>query len=172
MITDLIELTRVRLGSGIVITPAKTCLRRICAHVIEEMKAIYPQRSFQLNGDDEIDGEWDEAKMSQVLSNLLGNAVQHGNLNAPITVTARRGTTGVDISVHNEGTTIPADMLPRLFDSLFRGSSDQRAADDNTTSLGLGLYIAKEIVSAHAGTIEVRSSDSEGTTFAVHLPQV
>jgi signal transduction histidine kinase len=76
----------------------------------------------------------------------------------------------VELSVHNEGTAIPPKMLSRLFDCLFRGSSDQRAADDNSTSLGLGLYIAKEIISAHGGTIEVQSTDDEGTTFVARLP--
>ncbi|HEY5331260.1 MAG TPA: HAMP domain-containing sensor histidine kinase [Acidobacteriaceae bacterium] len=173
MITDLIELTRVRLGAGILIKPTHTCMRRICANVIEEMKAIYPKRTFQLNCDDELPGEWDEPRMSQVLSNLLGNAVQHGDVKSPISVTAKRDENGeVELSVHNEGTPIPPKMIPKLFDCLFQGSSDQRAADDNSTSLGLGLYIAKEIISAHGGTIEVQSSDGEGTTFAVRLPHV
>jgi signal transduction histidine kinase len=170
MITDLIELTRVRLGSGILIKPTQTSMRRICTGIIEEMKAIYPKRSFRLNCDDELSGEWDGAKMSQVLSNLLGNAIQHGEVKSPITVTAKSDPNGVELSVHNEGTAIPPKMLSRLFDCLFRGSSDQRAADDNSTSLGLGLYIAKEIISAHGGTIEVQSTDDEGTTFVARLP--
>jgi signal transduction histidine kinase len=169
MITDLIELTRVRLGTGILINPTKTCLRRICSNVVEEMKAIHPQRVFQLNGDAEIPGQWDEARLSQVLSNLLGNAIQHGNANAPVIVAVTSDAKGVEISVHNQGAVIPPDTIAKLFDCLFQGSFDQRAADDTSTSLGLGLYIAKEIVSAHAGTIEV-SSDSDGTTFLVRLP--
>lgn len=172
MITDLIELTRVRLGAGILVKPAQTCMRRICTNVMEEMKAIYPKRAFQLNCDDELPGEWDEARISQVLSNLLGNAIQHGDVKSPVTVSAKGDRNGVELSVHNEGTPIPPKMLPRLFDCLFQGSSDQRAADDNSTSLGLGLYIAKEIISAHGGTIEVQSSDDEGTTFIARLPPV
>lgn len=172
MITDLIELTRVRLGSGISVKPTHTSMRRICTNVIEEMKAIYPKRAFQLNCDDELPGEWDEARISQVLSNLLGNAIQHGDVKSPVTVLAKGDRTGVELSVHNEGTPIPPNMLPRLFDCLFQGPSEQRAADDNSTSLGLGLYIAKEIISAHRGTIEVQSSDDGGTTFIARLPPV
>lgn len=171
MITDLIELTRVRLGTGISAKPTHTSMRRICTNVIEEMKAIYPDRTFHLNCDDELLGEWDEARMSQVLSNLLGNAIQHGDVRSPVTVTARGDGSGVELSVHNDGTPIPPKMIPRLFDCLFQGASEQRAADDNSTSLGLGLYIAKEIISAHGGTIGVQSSDGEGTTFTAHLPQ-
>ncbi len=172
MITDLIELTRVRLGSKISIKPTRTSMRCICTDSIGEMQAIYPNRVFRLDCDDELSGEWDVAKMSQVLSNLLGNAIQHGNVMSPITLTAKSGTNGVEVSVHNKGTAIPPTMLPRLFDCLFQGLSDQKDANDNSTSLGLGLYIAKEIISAHGGTIDVKSSDDEGTTFAVRLPHV
>ena len=101
---------------------------------------------------------------------MLGNAIQHGDVQSPVTVSAKGDRDGVELSVHNEGTAIPPKMLSRLFDCLFQGSSDQRAADDNSTSLGLGLYIAKEIISAHGGTIEVQSSDDEGTTFIARLP--
>jgi len=170
MITDLIELTRVRLGTGIAINPAPTCMRRICTSAIEEMKAIYPRRLFQLNCEDEIPGEWDQARMSQFLSNLLGNAVQHGALHSPITVTACHGDNGVELSVHNDGTAISPNLIPKLFDCMFQGASGERDADDNSTSLGLGLYIAKEIITAHGGTIEVCSTETEGTTFMARLP--
>lgn len=172
MITDLIELTRVRLGAGIVVKRTQTSMRRICTDMIEEMKAIYPKRIFQLNCDDELSGEWDVPKMGQVVSNLLGNAIQHGDVKSPVTVTAKRNGNGVELSVHNKGTAIPPETLPKLFDHLFRGSLEERAADDSSTSLGLGLYIAKEIISAHGGTIEVRSSDDEGTTFVARLPSM
>jgi signal transduction histidine kinase len=172
MITDLIELTRVRLGSGIAINPTHTNMRRICATVIEEMRAFNPERSFQLNCDDDIPGQWDEARIMQVLSNLLGNAVQHGATKSPVTLTARSGKDGIDLAVHNEGAPIPPNLIPSLFDCLFQGGATERADDDHSASLGLGLYIAREIVLAHEGTIEVHSSDDEGTTFVVRLPAV
>jgi signal transduction histidine kinase len=96
--------------------------------------------------------------------------VQHGAAGAPITVTARAESGGVELAVHNAGKPIPAELLPRLFDYLFQGASPQTEADDNSTSLGLGLYIAKEIVTAHGGTIEVQSSDKDGTVFTARLP--
>jgi signal transduction histidine kinase len=170
MITDLIELTRVRLGAGLSINPTRTCMRQICTNVIEEMRSIYPKRFFDLKCAEEIPGEWDEAKLSQVLSNLLGNAVQHGAVDSPVAVTAKKDKHEVVLSVHNEGAPIPAEIIPKLFDCLFQGASRQRAADDNSTSLGLGLYIAKEIIAAHGGTIEVQSSEDEGTTFVVRFP--
>jgi len=170
MITDLIELARVRLGTGIAINPAPTCMRRVCASAVEEMKAIYPKRVFRLNCEEDIPGEWDQARMSQLLSNLLGNAVQHGEGHSPITVTARRGGNGVDIAVHNSGMAISPRLIPKLFDCLVQGAPGPRDAEDNSTSLGLGLYIAREIIVAHGGTIEVCSTEAEGTTFTAHLP--
>jgi signal transduction histidine kinase len=170
MITDLIELARVRLGAGIVINPSPVCMRRICTNALEEMTASYPNRLFQLDCNETMPGEWDEARMYQVLSNLLGNAVQHGAVDAPITVTARYDSNGAELTVHNEGTAIPPHLIPKLFDFLFRDASGQGDADDHSTSLGLGLYITKEIIRAHAGTIEVRSTETEGTSFIVRLP--
>jgi signal transduction histidine kinase len=171
MITDLIELTRVRLGSGITISPTATSLRAICANAIEEMRGVYRQRIFQLNCEEELPGEWDEARISQVLSNLLGNAVQHGGAHDPVTITAKGDGRGVEIQVNNKGPAIAPDLLPKLFDCLVQGEASQRAEDDHSTSLGLGLFIAKEIILAHGGTIAVESRDYEGTTFVIRLPR-
>ena|SRR5689334_1762172 len=132
------------------------------------MKAAFPNRTFQLNGDGELLGEWDENKLSQVVSNLASNAVQHGAIGSPVTITAQSTGDGVEVSVHNEGTPIPLDKIPKLFDSFYQ--LDNREVDTGSTSLGLGLYICKQIIVAHGGTIEVRSSANEGTKFIVRLP--
>src|SRR4051794_38390989 len=168
MINDLLELARVRLGSGITIQPGPTCIRHICGSVVEEMQAAFPKRAFRLKGDDELPGEWDKNRLCQLVSNLVGNAVQHGADNSPVTITAKRTADGVEVSVHNEGTPIPRDKMPKLFDSFYR--LDNGEADTCSSSLGLGLYICKEIVAAHMGTIDVQSSRNEGTTFIVRLP--
>ena len=170
MITDLIELTRVQLGTGIAIIPVPTTIRRICTEAIEEMRAIYPKRLFQLDCAEDLPGAWDPARLGQFLSNLLGNAVQHGDVHALISVTAVREADGVVLTVHNDGPVIAPHLLPRLFDCMFQGVSGQRAADDNSTSLGLGLYIAREIIMAHGGTIGVSSSETDGTIFTARLP--
>ncbi len=143
-------------------------MRRICGSVVEEMQAVFPKRAFQLKGDDELPGEWDENRLSQLVSNLVSNAVQHGASNSAVTITAKSSSDGVEVSVHNEGTPIPSDKIPKLFDSFYQ--LDNREADTDSTSLGLGLYICKEIIAAHGGTIDVRSSADEGTTFIVRLP--
>jgi hypothetical protein len=168
MINDLLELARVRLGSGITIQPAPTCIRCICKSVMEEMQAAYPKRAFQLKGDDEVPGAWDENRLSQLVSNLVSNAVQHGVSNSTVTITTKSESGGVEVSVHNEGIPIPPDKIPKLFDSFYQLNNKQ--AETDHTSLGLGLYICKQIVTAHGGTIDVRSSANEGTTFIVRLP--
>jgi signal transduction histidine kinase len=168
LIEDLLELARVRLGSGITLHPAPTCIRRICRSVVEEMQAVFPNRAFELNGDDGVPGEWDENRLSQLVCNLVSNAVQYGASNCAVTITAKSTGDGVEISVHNEGTPIPSDKIPKLFDSFYQLNLID--ADTGSTSLGLGLYICKEIVAAHKGTIEVRSSANEGTAFIVRLP--
>jgi signal transduction histidine kinase len=169
MINDLLELARVRLGSGVTINPGPTSLRRICKNAVEEMQAVFPKRMFHLHGDDELPGEWDENKLSQVVSNLVGNAIQHGAMGSPVTITAKRNGGSAEVSVHNEGTPIPPEMMGKLFDSFYR-PNDRDSTNDDPTSLGLGLYIAKEITTAHGGTIDVRSTADDGTTVTVRLP--
>jgi signal transduction histidine kinase len=170
MVTDLIELTRVRLGSGMELHQSSTTIRRVCASAIGEMRAIYRDRILHLECDDEIPGEWDEFKLIQVLSNLLGNAIQHGSAGSPITLSARSTEDGVEFSVHNEGRAIPTDVIPRLFDSFSQVGIAGKSSDEFSTSIGLGLYIAKEIVELHRGAIEVQSSNETGTDFIVRLP--
>jgi signal transduction histidine kinase len=167
IINDLLELARVRLGSGISIRRAPAYLRRICMTVVEEMRAVFPNRTFHFNSDDELPGEWDENRLSQAISNLAHNAVQHGAINSAVTLTAKRSGDGVEVSVHNEGIPIPQHLIPKLFDSFYRLDED---AGRNPNGLGLGLYISKEIIAAHGGIIEVRSSAEEGTTFVIRLP--
>jgi signal transduction histidine kinase len=170
MITDLVELTRVRLGAGIAIRPSEVSLRDICAGVVEEMRAIYPHRIFYLDCNEALRGSWDEPRMFQVLSNLLGNAVQHGTDDTPVTVKGRREDDVVTVEVHNHGAAIPPEMITKVFDCLVQGDNGNRDAEDQSASLGLGLYIAKEIILAHGGKIEVQSTETLGTTFTAHLP--
>lgn len=169
ILADIMELTRVRLGSGIVITPIPTSIRRVCTNVIGEMRATYPKRVFQLHCAEEFPGEWDEDRLSQLLSNRLGNAVQHGSPHSPITVTAKSDGETVEIAIHNEGIAIPPSLVPKLFESLFQGRPNEDSDDVHANSLGLGLYISREIVLAHGGSIAVQSSNEEGTIFVVRL---
>lgn len=170
MIVDLMELTRVQLGSGISVNSSESDIVNICSHAITEMSAVYPERTFKLDADESLIGKWDETKLGQVLSNLLGNAVQHGARDSVITVRAKKLNDSVEFQVHNEGPAVPEKLLPVLFDRFVQGKSGFRADEGRTANLGLGLYIAKEIIVAHGGTLKVHSTDNEGTTFSATLP--
>lgn len=170
MITDLMDLTRVQLGSGISLNYSQSDLVKICENAIAEMSAYYPERVFKLEADDVLVGNWDGSKLSQVLSNLLGNAVQHGFANPVITVKVKKLGNNIELQVHNMGAAIPEKLLSVLFDRFIQGKAGFRADEDRAASLGLGLYIAREIVVAHGGAIKVHSTDNEGTTFSVKLP--
>ncbi len=170
MITDLMELTRVQLGSGISVNPSESDIVNICSNVITEMKAIYPERAFTLDADESLIGKWDEPKLGQVLSNLLANAVQHGYANSVITVKAKKLKNIIELQVHNEGSAVPEKLLPILFDRFVQGKAGFRADEGRAANLGLGLYIAREIIVAHGGTLTVHSTNDEGTTFTANLP--
>jgi len=170
MITDLMELTRVQLGTGISVFPVESDLVKISTSAIAEMRALYPERIFTLDADESLIGKWDEPKLGQVLSNLLGNAVQHGAADSVITVKARKTNDGIELQVHNEGPAVPEKLLPVIFDRFIQGKAGFRADEGRAANLGLGLYIAREVIIAHGGTLTVHSTDDEGTTFTATLP--
>jgi signal transduction histidine kinase len=114
----------------------------------------------------EMTAEIDSSRVAQLLSNLVGNALQHGSVDGPVTVVARGASDSITISIHNEGPTIAADQLKTIFDPLSRGTQGR---GEDPGSLGLGLYIARQIALAHGGNIEVVSTLAEGTTFSVRL---
>jgi signal transduction histidine kinase len=168
ILDQLVDLTRARLGSEMQIIREPMDMAFASRQLVDEMRALHPGRTFTLEISGDTEGEWDKPRIGQVLSNLIGNAVQYGFSHPPIGVTVKGGPKEVSLSVHNEGVPIPHDAIGVIFDSLIRGDS---ADGDSSTNLGLGLYITKEIVSAHGGTIGVTSSEKNGTTFTAHLPR-
>ncbi|MEI9906143.1 MAG: HAMP domain-containing sensor histidine kinase [Asticcacaulis sp.] len=135
------------------------------------MRAIHPNREFQLKVSGSVIGSWDRARIGQIFSNLLGNAVQYGFRGTPIVVRVEGLPHGVAVCVHNEGIPIGSDALRTLFSALTRAQSNEDTKSKPvSTNLGLGLFISKEIVAAHGGTIDVTSTESDGTTFKVFLP--
>ncbi len=166
MIGQVLDLTRSRLGEGIPVRPERLDLHELARRVVDELKLARPEASFRLRLEGDGWGEWDPDRLAQVLSNLGGNAVQHG-AGAPVTVTVSGAGDALSLSVHNDGPPIPAESLETIFGA-FRGGTRSPAG---STGLGLGLYITREIVHAHAGSILVRSTEAEGTTFTVLLPR-
>ncbi|HWM42978.1 MAG TPA: sensor histidine kinase [Burkholderiales bacterium] len=172
MIRDLLEYTRSRLGRTIPIAPEPISMEQICRIAYDEARAAHPERIFRLEISGPMDGQFDTERLHQVLSNLLGNAVQHGARDQPITLRAYGAADRVTVQVKNHGQRIPPDQLQVIFNPLVQIPSSVVDEDSTpSTSLGLGLYIAREIVALHGGTLAAESSDSEGTVFSAHLPR-
>jgi len=169
MITDLLDFTGASLGAKMTITRHPMDIGSLCREVIEEIRMIHPQRTFHLETHGEGQGQWDGARLRQLISNLLNNAVQHGSATAPITLFMDGSGDEVVMGVRNHGKPIPQEAMTLIFDPLRRNTSDERGRP--LGSLGLGLYIAREIATAHEGVIQVRSSEEE-TVFSVRLPRL
>jgi PAS domain S-box-containing protein len=167
MIDELLDLTRVRVGGGMQVEPRQSNLEEVCGQAIDELELAHPGWNIQRQVVGDQTGRWDPDRLLQVVSNLVGNAGQHGRVDAPITVTLDgRSADSVTLTVQNQGD-IPAELVPSLFDP-FRGTRQNR---DASRGLGLGLFIVKELVRAHGGRVDVASSPSTGTTFSVCLPR-
>ena len=170
LVRDLIDFTRSRLGSGVPITRSEMDLAKEARNAVDEVSSANPGSAICIETSGELLGQWDCPRLSQVLTNLLGNAVQHGSKGTPINVTVRGEPTEVVLEVQNRGVSIPAAEQGEIFNPYKRLHASE-TAPDTTGSLGLGLYIAERIVSAHGGTIAVQSSDDAGTIFTVRLPR-
>ena len=165
MIGDLLDLTRTRLGGVLPLERRPVDLQQVCEEALMEIRAGQPDAVLRWEGSGDLRGEWDPDRLAQVVSNLVGNAIQHGS-GTPITLTAHDQGDSVTLSVHNGGPAIPAEVLPFVFEPLARGRGD--GASHN---IGLGLFIARAVLSAHGGHIQVSSSADAGTTFTVELPK-
>lgn len=172
MVGELLDFTRSRLGGGIPVVRAEVSLGKIVHDVVDEIAAAHPRRAFRVDTRGSQRGHGDAARLSQALSNRIGNAVQHGADGTTVTVTLRGEDDRVAILVHNRGAVIPSDQRDGIFNPMKARQSPQRAAAKGTLgSLGLGLYIAERIIDAHGGHIEVESTEEGGTTFTVDLPR-
>jgi signal transduction histidine kinase len=170
MVGDLLDFTRSRLGSGVPVVRKPMDLAKEASNAVDEISAAHPTCVLNLETSGDLRGSWDCARLGQVLANLLGNAVHHGSAATPITVEVRGDDAGVLLRVHNRGPSIPAAEIPGLFGPFKRLRSGDEFVGASS-SLGLGLYIAERIVTAHGGQIDVTSSDDAGTTFTVRLPR-
>lgn len=171
LISDLIDFASTGLGSAMPLTRGPVDLETLCREVFESFHLAYPQRTLRFHPEVGLIGDWDAARLRQVVSNLMGNALQHGAADGLIELSVASEGSAVVLTVHNEGPSIPAELLTTIFDPLMRHAMAESAAPRVSGSIGLGLYIVREIVVAHGGTVEVTSTDQTGTTFTVNLPR-
>jgi signal transduction histidine kinase len=170
MVADLLDFTRIRLGAGVPIVRETMDMAREASHAIDEILATHPESVLKLNVSGDVSGQWDSGRIGQMISNLLGNAVQHGTPKSTISVTVRGETSEVVLQIHNHGPTIETSDYAALFSPFKRIQAGARV-DMASNNLGLGLYIVERIVAAHCGTIDVQSSNDAGTFFTVRLPR-
>jgi len=163
MITQLLDLTRARLGGGLVIEPKPIDLREVCRNVVDEFEV-----TIQLDLEGDLTGTWDEDRLAEVLSNLAGNAVEYAAPATSVSIRAYRDAAEVVVEISNQGDPIPADVLPFIFEPFRRAKGRAKSPNGN---LGLGLYIAQQVVFSHGGTLDVHSADGT-TTFVTRLPRV
>lgn len=168
MIDDMVDFASSRLGGRIQIRAAQVDLGEVVTEVIDELRTVHPNRSIVREGAG-ASGRWDPDRLAQVASNLIGNALQYSPPEATVTVRVSETPAHATLEVHNRGKAIPQKDLTGLF-APFRRAANADEKDVGGRSVGLGLYITRQIVTAHGGTISVRSNEEEGTTFRVELP--
>ncbi|HEV7716619.1 MAG TPA: hybrid sensor histidine kinase/response regulator [Steroidobacteraceae bacterium] len=168
MIEDMLDLARARLAGGFTVKRAPADFGALIQRVVKEHQAAFPEHRIDVSTAGDVTGDWDAERLAQAASNLIGNALQHGERGTPVEVRLDGSDTGVVVlSVSNAGRISP-DLLPYLFDP-FRGGERHLARNEG---LGLGLYIVQQIVKAHQGTVDVHAEDPSHIAFRVTLPRL
>jgi signal transduction histidine kinase len=164
LIDNLLDLARGRLGGGLTLQRSTDePLAPILEHVIDELRAAWPDRTIDAEISVDAPVACDRARIAQLLSNLLANALMHGAKEEPIVVRASVRSDVFELLVANFGDPISPGVMDRLFQPFFRGSRNS-----GQPGLGLGLYIASEIAHAHGGTLDVVSTADE-TRFTFRM---
>jgi PAS domain S-box-containing protein len=165
MIASLLDFAENRFRDALPISPTRTDLHEVTRGVVEEVRAANAGRQIDIATGGDGRGRWDPARMAQVVSNLLANAITHGAPGEPVRVSVDGDADELRLTVWNAGPPIPPELLPVLFEPFRRGAASRGRG------LGLGLYIVKQIVTAHGGDVDVHSTAEDGTRFAVRVPR-
>lgn len=169
MIGDLLDFTQARvMGAGIPIERRPFDFHRHVRHAAEELQAAHPRREILIAASGNGEGAWDPDRITQLVVNLVSNALAYSPETTPVHVGTSGDEHSLSLTVHNSGTPIPAETMRVMFEPFKRG---KERSESTSRSVGLGLYIVKQLVIAHGGTIDLRSTEAEGTTFTVRLPR-
>lgn len=172
MVTDLLEYTKTRLGRGIEVVPAEGDFSSLCREAFDEVCAAYPARTFVADIAPLPLLQFDAPRMRQVIINLLSNAIHHGDPESLVELSVMATPDWMKLVVRNDGNPIPQDAMQVIFNPLVQiAAEESRPGERPATSLGLGLFIARETVTRHGGLISVTSSAADGTAFTVQLPR-
>ncbi|GGC63231.1 sensor histidine kinase [Undibacterium terreum] len=171
MVNDLLEYARTQLGGEMPIRPHLANMKEICQSVMNDATAAHPDCKFELETSGELVDYFDSVRLHQALTNLLNNAVQYRAKDSTVFISAAGDSEGAVIQVKNTGSVIPPQSLQAIFNPLVQLALDGTENDTPSTSIGLGLFIAREITVAHGGTIKAQSTEVSGTTFTIVLPK-
>ena len=167
LVAQVMDFSRIRTGLGLEIHPAPVDLAVLVREMVEESGAARPGSTYLVDIPETVPTLVDEDRMAQVISNLLSNARHHGQAGEPIGVQLAATGDRVRLSIRNQGTPIEPELVASLFDPFKRQSLGNPR---NRTGLGLGLYIAREIVAGHRGTIWYEHHNGE-VVFNVEVPR-
>jgi PAS domain S-box-containing protein len=169
LVRDLLDFTRARLGGGIPVEREALDLHALVRGVVDEVQAAHPERDVRLTAEGDGRGTLDPDRLSQVVQNLLVNALAYSPADSGVSVRTRGAGAELLLEVHNHGAPIAPELLPRLFEPMQRAA--EAAGEPQARSIGLGLFIVRHLVEAHHGSIAVASTAEAGTTFTVRLPR-
>jgi signal transduction histidine kinase len=170
LLDDLLDFNRTKLGLGITISPAAVDLAGAFSTELEQLRVANPGRRIELEVSGDVSGVWDINRLNQLLDNLVVNALKYGASSSPVKIVLNELAGEVVFSVHNQGPKIEQSVIAQIFEPLMRGLDHPLAAGSDG-SMGLGLYIAREIAIAHHGDISAKSDENE-TVFTVRLPRL
>jgi signal transduction histidine kinase len=170
MINDLLTYAGAQIGREIPILSKASNMEETCRTALDEVRTAYPNAVFHFESSGDLKAGFDPARIQQVLSNLLNNAVKYGESGLPVTLSATGEAEAIFLRVKNFGNAIPPESMQLIFNPLIQLPSTE-SNSHVTASIGLGLFIAREIVRGHKGTIEVKSSEGDQTVFIVALPR-
>ncbi len=171
MVNDLLEYSRTQLGGKMPFDPALSNMGEIAQGAVHDARLANPECELELVLQNDLSGYFDAVRMQQVIMNLLANAAQYRTPGTPVAIHVRGEDDVVTVSVANRGPLIPTDSLKTIFNALVQLPASSEVAGRLSTSMGLGLFVAREIVLIHGGKIEATSTLDQGTVFQVTIPR-
>ncbi len=171
MVDDLLEYSRTQLGGKMPMAPAPANMADIAQASLHDVRLAHPDCGFEYRTQGDLAGAFDSVRLQQVIVNLLSNAAQYRAEESHVILSVEGGQMDVVISVTNFGPAVPPESLETIFSAMVQLPVQGEQPGRPRTSLGLGLFIARETAIAHGGSIDVSSSDAEGTTFRVRIPR-
>jgi len=168
LVADLLDFTQARLGGGLRVDPRQVDLHAVVIECIEELKLAWPGRMIAMHAQGSGAVVVDPDRLAQLVGNLANNALTYGTVEQPVTITSSVADDHLEVVVHNHGRPIPAALLPHIFEPMRRGDQSVKLG---SRSIGLGLYIVRQIASAHGGSVTATSNETDGTTFVLHVPR-